>query len=286
MRNVRVEPVKAGEIVCVHELRRVPFAEVGDVLPYGSPHGPLVDVVWKPMSFGLLVECEEMKNRKDLNTPGKLVAAQMAHALSSLGDRDMTLGKEANHVNAVAALSVGDVKFLTMRWKMLREPTMVLENQQCTHCDAVFDRLEIDLGTMDVDVRPDTVTEENPLVARVGLRHGFRHGDRRVQTVAVGVPSWQDTYYLLSEQDSQSGGKILGRLVVASICGTDADYEGAIRPRVTQTEVYSMHPADVQLIAEALGRIMPTPYMVVASRCPSCGKDSLLQMNWQDADFT
>lgn len=288
--NIKIAPLEPGKIEASHALVETTMAELGDRFPCGCrAHGPLAGFGFKPPTLGTLKAIGELKSRqaKDLNTPGKFGAASLVRALEAFDAKATSEGAEGAHVARLATYTVGDVLYLGFAWQAAREPDGIeLRDQGCARCGEAFASIRLDVRTLKVRARPETVTEGEPLSARVGLRRGFTMpGGEKVSTVLVRPPSWSDTFWGLDEKGWQNEALVSAWTYKAAIAGTDADHGPGIRPVITMREIDQLWPEDGRLIDEALAKITPTPDLRVDVSCPECGADNLIGMAWQSADF-
>lgn len=287
--NVQVQPLAPGEIVPSHELVPSTMRELGNRFPCGSRHhGPLAPFEFRPPNLGTLKAIGELKARgkKDLNTPGKLGCASLVRALTAFDGRDTSQGSEGSHVAALSQFTVGDVLYLGFAWQAEREPEGIeIRDQACGRCGGAFPSIRLDVRTLKVTTRPETVTDAEPLTVRVGLRRGFKLPDgQKVTTLLLRPPSWSETFWALDETGWNNAALLQAWTFKAAICGTDASHDG-IRPSITFREIDQLWPEDCRLIDEALSKITPTPELRVEVTCPDCGADSLIGMDWSHPDF-
>lgn len=292
---MKIEPLSPpGTCEANVELRATTLAELGQDLPHGlwhPQHGYLRSATFRPPLMGLQKQLGALRTRKDLrNHPGRYAAYYLATAMATLGSVDLAAMKEDARALLVAALPIGDVLYLLLRYQFeVHEDGLRMPGATCGACGHEFERIRMDVATVACSLLPETDRDgqalglQNPPRARVALRRGLPWPkDGRAMTVLVRPVSWLDAHWNLQMSEWLNPGLMAAHLIRAGICGADSAAVPAMLPVDVVDELW---PVDHELIDEAMDRITPSPEMRLEVDCPACRKTNEMPINWRDPDF-
>lgn len=312
-----MQPAEPGTIHCDLELVLDTMGDMLGTLPHGflNEEGTATTYEFnRPnMKVRRLIGALDL-NKKLQRHPGKKTCALLAICLKMLDGKIISDMKAATAELLISRLTTGDVMYLLFAWQNVMSPDgMMLGAAGCGVCGESFDRISVDLETMDVyrlprigDVYPTVYGDDhpdageahpkagaamevptlgNPPIARVGLKDGMVHGKDEVilQTLLLKPALWVDTFYRIGAGQLQNKELIraytLQGMIFAAL--------GTPLPRLPMDTIDELMPWDVEQLDDAGGQITPTLMLRVIVECPkkSCGHHNEHILDWANPVF-
>lgn len=292
---MRIEALEPGAVEASHDkITRTTMEARGARLLHGVKPGDATPFSFRPPNLKTLRDLGKLKDRRDLAVrPGRFAAYYIAKALASFGEPGAAFGAELKpwgdlnddgKAQVVGALPFGDVLFLLFYWKAHSSPKGYnLGPYGCVSCGLRTDALTVDLFELEA-FAIEGISVEDPPRARVGLRHPIPVGEKATATtVMLRPPSWLGVLGELTGEQIFREEDLAFHTFKGAICGSDA----SDLSRLPDDSIDSLWPDDLELLQEALDKVIPAPDMKMRITCPgeTCDQQHTRSLTWATPGF-